>query len=1210
MTKQANYPIIPLNETFQRIQETLQEIRDFLVVDRVVLYEFLKDGSGEVVAEALSPQTTLSSLLHLRFPASDIPEYARSRFLNQRVRILVDVGLEQQLQQFPNGGSQQVVYDAPSQCHLNYLRQLNVQGSLTYPIIIESKLWGLLIIHHRQSQSWQRNQLAMVELLHERLTLLITTEQLSQSQNDFLHREQTIKTIRQLLNSETHCSAMTSVLETVVNCLQGHSGRLYLQHLSGETEIYKVGKQPQETVLEETETWQQGLVSGDQMFFSAVGGSVIAYDLWFDGDDPMPYSALVVPLCSPQHQQAYLTIFRPNPPQEIWWAGQPPQTAQQRQELRPSFTPYLEHRQLPAIDSWRKQEIKLACAIAQLLGDVFQQQDVLSVAQGDYHPLTGLPNRKRLTEDLNALSEEAVQSKQVYGVIFLDLDRFQQVNNILGHTAGDQLLKLVADRLKQHLAERDHWLAHWSGDQFVIVLRHLTALDSGEIDQLVSAIGNCFETPFTVFGQAVYMKASWGAAIAPYDGTDAETLLLNAETAMYAAKQQGKNRYQVYSPALRSSLNPLTLEAELRQALDNNALALFFQPQVALLTGEVTAVEALIRWPHPNRGILSPCDFIPFAEETDLICDLGNWILATACQQLAQWREQGLDDIRVAVNISARHFQQANFVDTVKQVLHESNVPAWALEIEITETIAADNVEFTEGVLQQLQQLGVHVALDDFGMGYSSLHAIKHFSFNTLKIDRAFIRDLPNCLTDGAIVNSVMVLAQGLNLRVVAEGVETLSQLETLQSLLGSISSQQPFLEVQGYLVSKPLPADEAMTFLWNSRSENLLSALDKEKSMLSNLSGVATRNARFSQQEDSANQSPLQQLFNQTYRERLVAQIAQQVHASLDLQEIFQVTVKQIRDFLATDRVLLYQFQADWRGKVVTESVTEEWKSLLNQEIDDPCFETKCAPLYSNGRVLAIADVEQAEMTPCYRKMLDSFQVRANLVIPILHQTRLWGLLIAHHCRSPRDWHPSEVSLLEQLATQVGVAIHQAELYQQLQQANQELEELAIKDGLTKIPNRRWFDYTLDKQWQRLKQEQDPLSLILCDIDDFKSFNDYYGHQAGDECLIKIATTLQNLVHCPDDLVARYGGEEFVILLPNTAGENALLVAERARKTVAELSIDHAQSSVVPYVTLSLGVASVTPTPEISRKQLIRQADDALYKAKAAGRDRAIFND
>ena len=369
-------------------------------------------------------------------------------------------------------------------------------------------------------------------------------------------------------------------------------------------------------------------------------------------------------------------------------------------------------------------------------------------SQEDDHSVASLPNRNLFSKKVNLLCQETANTNELFAVVLLDLDRFQQVNNTLGHLAGDQLLRLVAERLQDHFKDQDTFLAHWNGDKFVILLQHLTQLDSAALEQRFSAIGQCFEAPYSILGQEVYIKASWGVAISPYDGTNAETLLVNAETAMYSAKNQGKNRYQVYSPSLRSPLNPVTLEAEIRNSLQNNDFCLDYQPQINLQTGNLTAVEALIRWEHPQRGLLSPGHFIAFAEESDLICEIGNWVLWTACQQLAQWQEQGLNEIRVAVNISARQFQQADFVDNIKQALAETNIPGSALEIEITETTAVQNIDLTHWNLKQLQNMGVSVALDDFGMGYSSLNAIKKFPMNTLKIDqigRASCRERVYC---------------------------------------------------------------------------------------------------------------------------------------------------------------------------------------------------------------------------------------------------------------------------------------------------------------------------------------------------------------------------------------------------------------------------------------------------------------------------------
>lgn len=1202
-----------INSVSERIQETLQEIREFLDVDRVALYQFLENGSGEVIAEALSQNCELSPLLQLRFPASDIPETVRKRFLAEQVRILVDVGLGRKRQYFPHGHIS-TSYVNPSPCHLSYLKHLNIQASITYPIILRKQLWGLLLIHHSRNQYWQSSHFAMLELLAERVTLLITTEELSAYQQALLHRETTIKTIRNLIKSKSETAEipLRQILETAVKCLNGCGGRIYRQQMSGEIDVYEIGKQPiygifkhqqpwqPSAIVEETQQWQRYLLHADQVPFPDLDSYVSVYDLGKVASVGN-YVALVIPFSSRLYREGYLTIFRQNCQQTIWWAGRPPQNKQEMAELRGSFRPWQEVIQLSALESWTTEEMRLGCTIAQLLEETFHQQEFTNatISQDHYHSLTQLPNRNVFSEKVNLVCQATTPSQELFAVVFLDLDRFQQVNNTLGHPAGDKLLKLVAERLQNSLANQDYFLAHWNGDKFVILLRHLTNLDSAAIEEKFSAIGQRLQAPFSLFGHEVYVKASWGIAISPYDGTDAETLLLNAETAMYSAKEQGRNRYQVYSPSLRSPLNPLTLEAEIRNSLRNHDFCLYYQPQMNLQTGAITAVEALIRWQHPQRGLLSPKHFISFAEESDLICEIGNWVLKTACQQLAQWREQGIHQIRVAVNVSGRQFQKTEFVDKIQQILEATHTPGSALEIEITETTAAQNIDRTHWILKQLQQMGVSVALDDFGIGYSSLNAIKNFPLNTLKIDRTFIEEIQSSAIDSAIVNSVVSLAQGLNLRVVAEGVETFQQLETLRSLTVTQKAETFRQEVQGYFISEPLAASNATEFLINSNCEpRFFSSENQDLPVLDE--------NHFPDSPSSGNSS-LQQLFNQTRREQLIAQISQQIHASLDLAEIFQVTVTEIREFLQTDRVLLYRFDQDWNGQVVIESVDGNWESLIHREIDDPCFQIKSAPLYLNGRVLVIEDIEQTEMTPCYREMLRSFQVRANLVIPLLNQENLWGLLIAHHCRSRRSWHPTEVSLLKQLATQVGVAIHQAELYQQLQQANQKLEELAIQDGLTEIANRRWFDETLDRQWQRLQREQQPLSLILCDIDEFKLYNDYYGHQKGDHCLIRIAKALQRVVHRPDDLVARYGGEEFALILPNTSADNAMVVAERARQAVVQLNIAHDLSSVTPHVTLSLGIGALIPGTKHSRKELIRRADQALYQAKAQGRDRAI---
>ncbi len=374
--------------------------------------------------------------------------------------------------------------------------------------------------------------------------------------------------------------------------------------------------------------------------------------------------------------------------------------------------------------------------------------------------------------------------------------------------------------------------------------------------------------------------------------------------------------------------------------------------------------------------------------------------------------------------------------------------------------------------------------------------------------------------------------------------------------------------------------------------------------------------------------------------QEQLIAVMCDRIRQSLNLGEILNTTAEEVRQFLQTDRVLIYRFEPNWSGTVVVESVACEYMATLGMMIHDPCFRESLIQPYLQGHIHAVSDIYTGGLTPCYAKFLAQLHVRANLVVPILqgvtphrgvgeranqgegesgrnvaspshsltHSPDLWGLLIAHHCSEPRQWQQLEIDLLKSLATQVAIAIQQSSLFEQLEAANQELQRLASIDGLTQVANRRRFDEYLDAEWRRLGREQKPLSLILCDLDYFKVYNDTYGHLAGDSCLQQVAAVLRQSLKRPADLVARYGGEEFALILPNTDARGAVLVAETIRQGVRGLEIPHAKSPVSHYVTLSLGVATSVPTPEAIPDQLIITADEALYQAKAEGRDRVII--
>lgn len=345
--------------------------------------------------------------------------------------------------------------------------------------------------------------------------------------------------------------------------------------------------------------------------------------------------------------------------------------------------------------------------------------------------------------------------------------------------------------------------------------------------------------------------------------------------------------------------------------------------------------------------------------------------------------------------------------------------------------------------------------------------------------------------------------------------------------------------------------------------------------------------------------------------KENLILASLSRIRASLKLDHILQNTVDEVRQFLGTDRVLIYEFFPDWSGKVVVESVVNPQLSIVNEHIQDSCFADKLIQPYQLGRIRAIKDIFTENILQCHKDLLMQYQVRANLVVPILQkldnsdQSILWGLLISHHCTGERDWSLLEIDLLQQLALQVGIALHQSHLYEQLEKANNELQRLAHVDGLTQIANRRYFDQVLKQECDR--PESKPLSLILCDIDYFKIYNDTYGHQLGDRCLQQVAKCIEASLTNPQYLVARYGGEELAVILPSTDQAEAIAMGEKIRENLRKLQIAHINSQVSQYITLSLGVTTTYHNLSLA-SDLIKLADQALYEAKNHGRDQLVY--
>ncbi|MGB5080931.1 MAG: EAL domain-containing protein [Burkholderiales bacterium] len=417
----------------------------------------------------------------------------------------------------------------------------------------------------------------------------------------------------------------------------------------------------------------------------------------------------------------------------------------------------------------------------------------------NYDELTGLANRNMFSQRLGHAIAQARRDDKPLAILFLDLDRFKNINDTLGHAAGDSVLREVAKRLGECLRESDT-VGRLGGDEFVVLLEAIPQpMHSAVVAQkLLAAVAR----PFTFEGQEFHLTASIGISAYPADSSDMEILLRNADIAMYRAKEQGKNNYQFYSARMNvHTLERMALESGLRHALDRDEFVLHYQPKVDVGSRRITSAEALLRWRHPTRGLVPPMQFIPLAEETGLIVAIGEWVLRTACAQNKSWRAQGLPPLRIAVNLSARQFSHENLLEDVERVLNETGLDPAALELEITESMVMHDPERAAMLLGKLKTMGVGISIDDFGTGYSSLSYLKRFPIDSLKIDRSFVKDLPLDVEDAAITQAIIVMAHSLGLKVIAEGVETADQAGYLRT--------HGCDEAQGYYFGRPVPADE-----------------------------------------------------------------------------------------------------------------------------------------------------------------------------------------------------------------------------------------------------------------------------------------------------------------------------------------------------------------------------------------------------------------
>jgi diguanylate cyclase (GGDEF)-like protein/PAS domain S-box-containing protein len=458
-----------------------------------------------------------------------------------------------------------------------------------------------------------------------------------------------------------------------------------------------------------------------------------------------------------------------------------------------------------------KRYVQDRCIVACTIRDISKTKEYQNkITHLAYHDgLTDLPNRRFFNKELTNKLNEAKQKNQVLAMMYIDMDRFKHINDSLGHMMGDKVLSEVAKRLKLSVREED-FVARIGGDEFNIIMSDTNRESAIEIAE--NLLEN-FKKPFLVDNYELFITTCIGISIFPYDGEETLALMKNADAALYRAKEQGKNKYKMYHSGMNIySYKTFILQNDLRKAIEREELALVYQPRINIETGAIGSAEALLRWNHPSWGTIPPLEFIPLAEETGLIVEIGEWVLKTACQQMKAWEKEGLSTIRVAVNFSSQQFLQKDLVENIKRILQETDVDPSMLEIEITESVIMENELIITNTLKELKNMGICISIDDFGIGYSSLNYLRRFPVNIIKIDKSFIQDLTIAYSDSkAITSTIISLAYSLNMSVIAEGVETEEQMNILR--------EYNCHEIQGYLFSPPVGPFEFERFL--KKSEN-----------------------------------------------------------------------------------------------------------------------------------------------------------------------------------------------------------------------------------------------------------------------------------------------------------------------------------------------------------------------------------------------------
>ncbi len=661
------------------------------------------------------------------------------------------------------------------------------QRSLALPLVLQEGLWGWLAIYPAPTISSPEQR--TLQQVADHLTIAIAQSQLQMQVQKQTDRQVLLQQISDLLHVQSLEETLAStLLAKIAEGLQGKGGRLSIASSAAqrEAQIYTYGSQPNDLYPEECTNgfdgfdsaakWQNASLSEPFPVEIVNHTDARSHSPTAISADPIRSSAIVA-LQYRDRCIGYLSVFRGDSSPADWHPDE--------------------------ID-WLK-----SVAVQFYLAIEYQQTQTLLKSQSDRDALTGLLDRHGFEQQLEWVLSQFKSDDRRLVVAFLDIDRFKMVNYTLGHECGDRFLVEVAQRVQACLSPSHH-LARWYGARFALLCPNLS--QPQDILDGVQAILNALSQPFYLSDREIYVTVSVGISALSSQGGDAHTLLQQAEIALYQVKQQGKHRYRFYTAQMEQvAIDRLLLESDLRQALCEQQFCLYYQPQIEIESGRVLGMEALVRWHHPLRGLLYPDEFIPVAEEAGLIHALGEWVLQAACLQHQAWVRGGLPAVRMGVNLSALQFQQPDLVPTIAKILRDTQMNPCYLEIEITESTVVENLQQAIAILRELQAMGVAIAMDDFGTGYSCLSSIKHFPLSTLKLDRSFVQELAHNDSDAAIAKTVLALGHGLNLIVLAEGVENAAQLAFLQSIDCDL--------VQGHLFSPALPPEQAMLLLQREKS-------------------------------------------------------------------------------------------------------------------------------------------------------------------------------------------------------------------------------------------------------------------------------------------------------------------------------------------------------------------------------------------------------